>query len=418
MLNYLYNKFFTTLPIKDTYGKYIVNKLINYKSTIDDCLSIVIKYFIVLKFPSNFSLIEYMLILDGFICSILFIKHFIIFKMTIKTILINQQDKYKEELLNKYNNLYKLVFIDRYLLYLFLVILNYNKSKYLLLITLPFIQNYILSFSLFNYLLNIYIENRKVFIKYNISKLSINFIQKLHPQIERIINYNIFIIYKLLTIKFVFNIIKNFLFILLLSILRNYNSCYPYYKCIKLAYYYNVGYLYNVMPLNDAIYLVNIIIKEKRWKEIEKVEVINGFFTIIANKFNLFNKDKNNIIYNLNIILLQFISLWSIISLLKFFNVLSNLFTFIFLVGTYTYLLRFNLKNIITSIIIYVLIYININDFVITCYIILNKIVYYSLTEFVFFIINSSNIKKVIKMYELPSKQAIISKVKEEYIII
>lgn len=418
MLNYLYNRIFTTLPIKDTYGNYIVNKLINYKSTIDDCLSIVIKYFIVLKFPSNFSLIEYMLILDGFICSILFIKHFIIFKMTIKASPINQHNKYKEELLTKYNNMYKLIFIDRYLFYMFLTFLNYNKSKYILLITFPFIQNYLLSFTIFDSLLNIYIENRKIFIKYSISKLSVNFIQKLHPQIERILNYHIFIIYKLLTIKFILNIIKNSLFILLLSVLRNYNSSYPYYKCIKLAYYYNVGYLYNVIPLNDAIYLVNIIIKEKRWKEIEKIEIINGFFTIIVNKFQLFNNDGDNTVYNLNLIFLQFISLWSIISLLKVFDVLSNLFTFTFLVCTYTYLLKFNAKNLITSIIIYSLIYMNINNFIITSYVILNRIVYYWIVEFCFFIINSSNIKKVIKMYELPSKQAIISKVKEEYIII
>ena len=59
----------------------------------------------------------------------------------------------------------------------------------------------------------------------------------------------------------------------------------------------------------------------------------------------------------------------------------------------------------------------NINDLIITVVIITHTIVYYWLEEIYFFIRNIENVKKVIRMYETPSKEAMISKIRDEYVV-
>ena len=310
--------------------------------------------------------------------------------------------------------------IDRYLFYLIIYFIHnlidiQHNYVMLLFITIPQIQNFILP----TYFLDKYIQNKNIFIKYSISKMSVQFIQNLHPQIDTIQNYHIFIIYRILSVKFMWDIINNCLFISLLNLLRSYDSTYYYYKGIKMAYYYNVGYLYNVIPLSDAIYLTNIIIKEKRWRELEKVEVINAFFVLVMNKYELFSAMSNSFSVSCQMILFQLCSLYSIISVLKIVNAhLSAMSSCLLLISMATYLAKFNRKNIITSILIYFLITFNINDMLITGVIVTHTLIYYWLEEIYFFIKNISNVKKVIKMYESPSIELIFSKLKDEYVII
>lgn len=429
MLNYIYNKFFTRVRIIETsYINLVTNYLDNVKVNYINLVTNIFNPFI-LKLLSKFTLMESLLILDGFISSIFFLKDFFLLKLSIRDS-YNNESKYKQDILEKYYKLYKLSFIDRYLLYL-IIYTSYNTIGYfnknlnlnyiipiLLFITLPSIQNCIIYIPILNRFISKYIENKHIFVKYSISKISINFIQNLHPQIEKIVNYHIFIIYKLLTFNFIINIIKNSIFILLLNILRICDSTYYYYKGIKMAYFYKSGYLYNIIPLDNAIYLINIIIKEKRWKELENVEVINGFFTLILNKYGLFAETSSNFITDSNIILLQFLSLWSLVSLLKILNVISSISVYILISLVYIYLLKLSIKNLLTSLILYLLILANFNNLIITVIILINNTIYYCIGELLFFIFNANNIKKVIRMYEVPSKQAIISRVKDEYIII
>jgi hypothetical protein len=250
------------------------------------------------------------------------------------------------------------------------------------------------------------------------SKMFVHFLQQLHPQIDKIQNYHIFIIYKTLSINFVWKIITNCLFIGLLNILRNYDTTYYYYKGIKMAYYYNVGYLYNIIPLGDAIYLANIIINEKRWAELEKLEVVNAFFTLVVNKYEIFTSFTGSFWINSQMILFQLFSLYSIVSILKLITIyLSGVWVFALLIIIAVYLGKLNVKNIITSILVYFLIIFNINDLIITLVIITHKIPYYWLEEIYFFIKNTENVKKVIKMYETPSRETIASKIRDEYIV-
>ena len=118
------------------------------------------------------------------------------------------------------------------------------------------------------------------------------------------------------------------------------------------------------------------------------------------------------------IILFQVFSLYSIVSVLKILNIyLSGISLSILIITLAGYLTKFNIKNIITSILIYFLIMFNINDLIITVVIITHTIVYYWLEEIYFFIRNIENVKKVIRMYETPSKEAMISKIRDEYVV-
>ena len=386
------------------------------------------------KLCNQFTLIETLIILDGIICSFHFLYNILLLKLSPRRLSKRAIAVYNEEIVHKYNSLYKLSTIDRYLFYLLiwsshnLIKYFYNEHKFdsstlfyisILPITLPFIQNNILNMRIYNF----YLDYKQIFVKYSLSKLSIYFIQQLHPQIEIIQNYHIFILYKILSLQFIWKIIHNFLFISLLTILRNYESTYYYYKGIKMAYYYNVGYLYNIIPIGDAIYLVNIIIKEKRWKELEKLEVMNAFFVLITNKYDIFNSISGSFLINCQIFIFKAFSLYSLISMFKLLHILSQdfnsfrLWLYISLITISMYLTRYNFKNIITGILIYFLIIIHINDIIITLVIITHKIIYYWLSEVYFYVTNYKNIKKVIKIYDTPSRDIIISKIKDEYII-
>lgn len=357
---------------------------------------------------NRFTLMESMLLMDGLICGIIFIKSFLIFKVKAKNISQKLLVNLNKDIVTSYNSIYTLCLIDRYTYY-FIIYCLYNcheqfKYSYLILLltTLPQIQNYLLSIHFIHNILNNYIRNKDIFIKYSISKITLHFIQQLHPQIDKIQNYHIFIIYNNLTFPFILNIIHNCLFILLLNILRSYKSTYYYYKAIKLAYMHSTGYLYNIIPLDNAIYLANIIIKEKRWKEFEKIDIVNGFFVLVVNKYNLLSNINIPLFITSQIILFKISSLWAFVTLFKTvlqLQLVSNIHICFFLLFLFTYLAKCNIKNIITSLIVYFLLIFNTNDLIITSVIISNKALYYCIEEVFFFIKNIKDIKKVIKRY-------------------
>jgi len=402
----------------------IMNTFMNYKHNVD----IILTSDTLVHLYNRFTLMESLLLVDGIVCSIYFLRDFFILKLSSRKLSKRAIMIYNEEIIDKYNSLYRLSTLDRYLFYLVIYfgynIINHfykeNEYSYLLIlpIVFPFIQNYLFSISFIDKRLNIYLTHKDIFMRYSISKMSVHFIQTLHPQIEKIQNYHIFIIYRLLSADFIWKIINNCLFISLLNILRNYESTYYYYKGVKMAYYYNTGYLYNVISLGDAIYLVNIIIREKRWKELEKLEVLNAFFILVTSKLDIFNSFSGSFWINSQMILFQFFSLYSIVSVLKLVTIyVSAIWACILLMGVAVYLAKFNVKNIVTSLLVYFLIIFNINDLIITFVIVTHRLIYYWLEEIYFFTKNTSNVKKVIKMYDTPSREIIVSKIRDEYIV-
>jgi hypothetical protein len=417
------DKYYDTLQSTNEYYQ-ISNNLIQYKHNLDAFLTSKT----LIDLYSRFALMESLLLFDGVVCSVYFLREFLILKLSSRKLNKRAIMVYNEEIVDKYNALYRLPTLDRYIFYLLIYFgyntINYfyneNQYSYLLIlpIVLPSIQNSLLGISFISKKVDNYLEHKGIFIKYSMSKMSVHFVQQLHPQIEKIQNYHIFIIYKTLSINFIWKIINNCMFISLLNILRSYDSTYYYYKGIKMAYYYNVGYLYNIIPLGDAIYLANIIIKEKRWSELEKLEVINAFFTLVVNKYEIISSFSGSFWINSQMIIFQMFSLYSIVSVLKLITIyLSGVWVCALLITIGVYLAKLNFKNIITSILLYFLIIFNINDIIITLVIITHKIIYYWLEEIYFFIKNTENVKKVIKMYEIPSRETMVSKIRDEYVV-
>lgn len=411
--------------LEETNNYYNITKnMLHYRMTLNSILTSQQ----LISLYNRFSLMESLLLVDSVVCSVYFLRDFLILKLSSRKLSKRAIMVYNEEIVDKYNSLYKLSTLDRYLFYLLIYIgyngINYfykeNQYSYLLIlpIVLPSVQNSLLNFRFIGRYIDTYFEHKDIFIRYSVSKMSVHFVQQLHPQMEKIQNYHIFIIYKLLSFDFIWKIINNCLFISLLNVLRSYDSTYYYYKGIKMAYYYNVGYLYNVIPLGDAIYLANIIIKEKRWREFEKLEVVNAFFVLVVNKYEIFSSFSGSFWVNSQMILFQFFSLYSIVSVLKLITIyLSGIWVCILLIGVAVYLSKLNLKNIITSLLVYFLIIFNINDLIITLVIVTHKIIYYWLEEIYFFMKNTENVKKVIKMYETPSREAMVSKIRDEYVV-
>ena len=98
----------------------------------------------------------------------------------------------KKIIVNKYVNLYELNILERYsiyfLIYLFKCFLEefdiYLNDYILLIITIPFLQNSIKYLKCYSSYINI----KKTFIKYTISKYSIQFLLDLHQDIIKIPN--------------------------------------------------------------------------------------------------------------------------------------------------------------------------------------------------------------------------------------
>lgn len=375
------------------------------------------------------TLMESLLLCDGLICSLIFIKNTTILNLmtNLSNDKIQQTNFIHKKMIEKYNNIYILDVFDRYLLYLVLtcltVSLPQNTRFYLSILALPIIQNSIFKIPYINKKLKRYVKNKEIFLKYSLSKLTVNFIEQLHISIVPIPNYHIFIIYNTLSLSFLVDICKNVLFLTLLYILRN--NAYIYYKSVKLIYYNNVGFLFNIIPIKDACYLINVVIKEKRWYQLNKIEVINAFYTLILNKYNLLvlNSEVIDIKLELQLIMCKIFSLYTVVSLVKtiYNNVTSLCFIILMLFFTLFYITSQKARKSKLQIIIIInlLIIFNINDLIITVIIISNNVINYWLEEIVFFILNIDNVRKVLKVYgnQVKNKDNKIDEIYEKVVI-
>lgn len=347
----------------------------------------------------NLDILKSLFLIDGLICSSIFLKEFLLLKFSEKRTNLNSKFilDYQKVVIAKYNNIYTLDTFDRYFFYIIVysfscllgeleLDINYN---FLIFLVIPYIQNrFILLLPYTKYL-----KNKEIFIKYSISKLSIQFIQNLHKDITPISNYHIFIIYNILDLTYVWNFIQNFSLVTLFYFLKNHQDYYYYYKAIKMSYFYNSGYNFTVTNLYEAIDLINLIIKEKRWTEFNKMEVINSFYILITNKYI---NEHSEFFVTFSIELLKFFSFWTIISLLKMIFYLDNRFIVVFFLITPFF--QNKIKNLFTITIFYNLLVFNVNDIIITIFLIIHKLVYLLLEEIYFFIKNMSSIKKVLKV--------------------
>lgn len=218
--------------------------------------------------------------------------------------------------------------------------------------------------------------------------------------------------YKYLSLDLVLDFVKSYFFIHVLYFLRNTEVTYYYYKAVKLAYYYSTGYLFNTITKDDSVYIVNIIIQEKRWFDIGRVEIVHAIYNIISFKYNK-GTDLSTTLY---LYMLQGFTLWNIVCLLKLcVFYISGIFIIccLFLSEYYTQDNRKkDIKRYITALIIYLLLLLDINDLVISVVFVFHPIIYYIFEEFIFFIRNIYDIKKVLSFYNKKDKRILKTQVK------
>lgn len=367
--------------------------------------------YILSHFIRSISLLEAMIVSDGIYTAFKFTKEYIYYKIR-RAIASNESNLSKDDkrlLLQDYNKLYRLSIMDRYILYCLLYILSFGLwpiCNYLfvsfLILTIPYIQNYILELNIFNKWITCYLENKQIFIRYSCSKGLINWIKDLHKRIDSIKNYHIFVLYKYLSFQMVIDFIRSFLFIHLLYFLRNNEKTYYYYKAIKLSYYYSTGYLFNLISVEDSAYIINIIITEKKWYDLSKLEVVHAFYTLIDSKYN----KGDNIYINFSLHLAKFCTLWSFICLLKILTIKMNTILLVlsfFIDYRLNYRKDFKEKFVERSgiiILVYGLLLLNTNDLIISAIFVLYKFIYLVYCELLFFITNIKDIKKVLDFYQ------------------
>lgn len=416
MLSLLYNTYLSiTKPILDP----ILN-IINLSTSVIDLV-------LLSNFVRDMTLLEAMIVSDGIYNALIFTKEYVYYKIKYNLIINDKRQidsTIKKELLTNYQKLYVLNIIDRYILYSTgyisyklitiitwfwqIILLNDNKYIYnisyifLLLLVVPYIQNIFIKIDPINKYIDIYLKNKEIFIKYSVSKLIINFIKNLDSRIDFIKNSQIFVLYRYISYEIVIDFVKSYCFIYLLYFLRNNQTTYYYYKMIKLAYYYTTGHLFNQITVEDSIYIINIIVSEKKWSDLSNVEIVHAFYILINNKYN----NNDDIYVTFGLYFAKFFTLWSFISLLKILRteiITILLFTYFMIdykLNNKRYKSNKFMERCGVVIVLYLLLLFNINDLVISTILVLYKFIYLIYCELAFFVSNVNDIKKVLKFYK------------------
>lgn len=360
------------------------------------------------------SLVEGLVLIDSIINGLVFIKEYSLYRITEGKMQEYGRSKnkvemsvMKEEIVKKCNSVYNANVMDRYLMYVGIHMLysivyygidimnwngleipKYSSVMYMLCVipTFPIIQNAIVEMRRPKEMIEAFNEHKKTFVRYTISKFVINGLILLDEEINEIKNYHIFILYHVLSFKYVYNFAKSYVFIFLMYTLRQTQQTYYYYKAIKLAYYYNSGYLFNVITRKEAAYIINDMVKRKRWKDMVEVEVTHAFHVIIANKLQRVSDTTT-----IQLAILRFFTIWTIIAILKLATV--EITTSVFIVYTIS---RMNSGVIGIASIVYLLIIFNTNDIVIGLILLGYKPMQYLIEEGRFYMRNRRDIKKVL----------------------
>uniref|UniRef100_A0A6C0H791 Uncharacterized protein n=1 Tax=viral metagenome TaxID=1070528 RepID=A0A6C0H791_9ZZZZ len=387
-------------------------------------------------------MLEMMVILDGVVSAIAFAKEYLLYKVSEARVEQHKQTEYKQEVVKRCNQTYVLGMIERYMMYscihLCYVTVSVCVSNVISIgwlgvdidhnhywsntvmtgmyiigmgLVVPRVQNRIVTVPWVDRSIRRYNKDKETFLRYSLSKSIITSIQTLHPGIQEIKNYQIFILYSQVSFEYAWEFVKSYGFIYLLNLLRSWDSTYYYYKAIKFAYYYNTGYMFNTLTNQDSVYIINVIISGKRWGDLSKIEVVNAFYSLVSSKFT----DKHVHYWTeIQLCMFKIFMVWSIVCVLKLFSVYINTITLIM----YLLVLWYSLdtmaigsndtidvvKQVFSAVIVYLLIVLNVNDIIISFVFIGNMVLYYVCEETCFYMKNRKDIHKVVEFYTNKTK--------------
>lgn len=350
------------------------------------------------------SVFETMIVLDGTFNAIKYVKEYFLYAMSSE-----QENKTKKTTLVKNcSRLYRLGYDDRYILYMFMYmpwliyssfyngfdVTNFFYAN-MCLMTVPYLQNTVVQLPFVKSFVGEFVMMKWLFVKYTLSKTAIRLLGELDPKITVIQNYQIFVLYGCLSLQYVYTFVKHYLFVAFLTFLRTSESTYYYYKAIKLSYYYNTGFLFNIMPRKEAISRINRVIKKKEWGSLVELENVNVLYTLFSQNLQFDNQWQDYYMY-----FLKLFAVWSAISLMKLLNlkILWSSFSgytlshFAFGYGTSS--------QFYSTLLFYIFVSLNINDLIISLMFLRYDLLYTLVLELVFFIKNRHNIKKVLSYYK------------------
>lgn len=345
------------------------------------------------------NLLKWLILLDGLFCALHFIKDYTIFRFKTKREYRDFAERYREP--------YKSRIVTRYIFYC-IVYLIYQLVNLIFYITdttnnlsLFKVTNFICCIGMvipdLQYIMLKYArsfeESMDIFVKYLCSRILITTIQSLDSRIEDINNYHVFIIYQYMSFEYIMTYIQSYVMIYILYFLRKSEHTYYYYKAIKLAYYYKTGFLFNIVDDTDAIYIINMIIRDKRWKDIAKMDIVNAMYSLIIKL-----KFEEELIWVLH--WKKFIALWNIICFLQVFSYRSKI---ILSIVSMIFIIRQDItkiKNSYIVIVVYALLIYGYNDMLISIVVFTSEQIKYIVNEMYFFYSNYQNIYKMIKYYK------------------
>lgn len=360
-------------------------------------------------------LLEAMVVCDGAMTALAFVKQYILYKACRPQIQDREKKrKMKEAVVQRCSEVYVLGVVDRYLLYIALYsfyiaassISSYletstfaSRLMYVVVCsaTLPAVQNAVVRNRFTDRYLVAYDQQKLIFFKYSVSKLVVNTVQRLDEGIVEIRNYHIFMLYRHITLSYLWEVLQGYCFIGLLYHLRGQERTYYYYKAIKLSYYYNCGYMFNVMSRREAVSIMNGVVLSKRWKDLTQMEIIHAVYTLASSKFNVAN-DKTNVLLAIS----KFFSIWSGVCLLK---LLTPFVDGMLLVAYMSHMYlnenssQLFLRRGLLAVAIYCLLLLNTNDLIISVIFFASDVLYYAFDEIVFFVAHVRYIGKVLNFY-------------------
>lgn len=252
-------------------------------------------------------------VIDGLFCAYQYFKHKVLFdgKETKKV----QKELYDKRALTSN---YALFTIERYVLYtcVYSIKLMFHKifyedpytlSLFAYIIVIPGIQNALFGKSKLIRTLRGHIHICGKYILAKVVYQNLCKVSRVDPK-----NMDIFAIYKILNTDVLLDMAKSYLTISVMYIMRNKQMTYYYYKAVKLAYYYNTGYLFNTMDPKDAIFLIQHVMNNGKWKKLSSIEFIHALYVLFAQQYNW-----HNFVAKVYCQTVCFFAIWSCFSFLK-----------------------------------------------------------------------------------------------------
>lgn len=322
--------------------------------------------------------------------------------MTTLQFLTTRNKMSRSRMLQDLNQMYVLGIISRLFLY---VLLSFNMYVGTLLV-IPRFQNAVIQTMRMDVLRDNICEKRDMFLKYAISKYIFKILKNMDKELVSIKNYNIFILYNYVTLHNTYRVIKVCLILKLLYVLRQLDSTYYYYKAIKLAYYYNTGYLFNMMTRTDAVYILNIIFKEQRWFDLMKIDVIHSIYYLCIGF-----SDVSDIWGTLIFHMYEFNAVWSIVSLVRYMYEINSTVTSTVICTLMVYK-KLYMYMVMCGILIVVpshMFFLHMSSLQITMIYYLRDLIMICLKEFWFYVRNYEDIQRVIEHYKKEGDYVIVN---------